>query len=108
MVGFNDNQGLSSIAHLIFELFFSAAVSFILTSGLLPLLGLRVSAWTTARVTGVSTLAVFAVLDRVLVGVPRRRAAGVAVALNENPEFKLRPRVALVGDAETGMGGRAT
>ncbi|KAJ7177201.1 hypothetical protein C8R46DRAFT_49385 [Mycena filopes] len=90
---------LPTCAQLAFELFFSGAVSFILTSALLALLGLHAPVSTIARVTGLSTLVVFAAL--LALGVLRRRTPAAVVLPNENPEFKLSPR-RLVGDVEAG------
>ncbi|KAJ7926746.1 hypothetical protein B0H13DRAFT_2313243 [Mycena leptocephala] len=90
-------------AQLAFELLFSATTAFLLTSALLPLFGLHVTALTVLRVTGICTLVVFALLD-VLFGVFRRgNSPSPAVVPNDNPEFKLNPRI--IRDAEAGCAG---
>ncbi|KAJ7683099.1 hypothetical protein B0H17DRAFT_1205338 [Mycena rosella] len=80
-----------------FELLFSGTASFLLTLALLPLLGLHPSMLLVLRVTGLSTLVVFAVLNS-FVGALQRYP--VVAGPNDNPEFKLIPRGAR--DAEAG------
>ncbi|KAJ7676658.1 hypothetical protein DFH06DRAFT_612281 [Mycena polygramma] len=83
-------------AQLGFELLFSGTTSFLLTSAILPLFGLHPASLTVLRVTGISTLVVFAVLD-VLVGALKRfraesrPAVTDAVVPDENPKFTLSP-----------------
>ncbi|KAF8171010.1 hypothetical protein K438DRAFT_1982287 [Mycena galopus ATCC 62051] len=76
------------LAHLAFELLFSATASFLLTSALLPFFSVHATTLTVLRVTGACTLVVFAgleVLCRVYDGRTQRNR-------NDNPEFKLNPR----------------
>ncbi|KAJ7663258.1 hypothetical protein DFH06DRAFT_346664 [Mycena polygramma] len=75
---------------LAFELLFSGTTSFLLTSAILPLLGLHPDPLTVLRVTGFSTLVVFAALD-VVFGVARRFTGRRVVVHEENPELKLNP-----------------
>ncbi|KAJ7687050.1 hypothetical protein B0H17DRAFT_1070909, partial [Mycena rosella] len=80
-----------------FELLFSGTASFLLTLALLPLFGLHPSMLLVLRVTGLSTLVVFATLNS-FIGTFQRYP--VVAGPNDNPEFKLIPRGAR--DAEAG------
>ncbi|KAJ6455909.1 hypothetical protein C8R47DRAFT_208021 [Mycena vitilis] len=87
-------QGSTPLAtrttQLAFELLFSGTTSFLLTSAILLLLGLHPDTITVLRVTGFSTLVVFAALD-VFFGVARHFSGRHVVVPEENPEFKLNP-----------------
>ncbi|KAJ7089471.1 hypothetical protein C8R44DRAFT_440734 [Mycena epipterygia] len=74
-----------------FELLFSAAATFLLTSALLPLFHLHPSPLTVLRVTGLCTLLVFAGVD-CLLSVWRMRGNGRMGVEEENPRFTITPR----------------